>query len=321
MKGACRMSPRRSLLTVVVLGLAATGCGYIVPPISFDTPTPAIKSQGWSGIVTNVADASGALHVDLSIVNNTNDWSAMDIAASKAKVTTADGKSNDCGTVFVGTAVFVNDGGWYLPPGFVMKGYTGGSVAKPATQLLYVECAGVSKAAGEKVAISYSYTVGPFNYYVPSQVVQGTLNLDLDKVATDTKYPVAATVAGLVISKSDALIDGINKCTLQLTGAKRTDTGFEFSWETKNPTSYPVYLHIGNPPVIGSDGIMYGFYESPHLATAPITPSAAGGVAGDATWTTTVAAPKDVAGFYVLVPVESQQQKFFVDHVLDITDK
>ena len=28
-----------------------------------------------------------------------------------------------------------------------------------------------------------------------------------------------------------------------------------------------------------------------------------------------------VTGFYILVPVETKQQKYFVDHVVDITDK
>jgi hypothetical protein len=90
----------------------------------------------------------------------------------------------------------------------------------------------------------------------------------------------------------------------------------EFAWDSTNPTNYPAYVHIGQPPVIGSDGVLYGFYESPHLVDAPITPSK-----GDATWTTTVAVPKDLSGSYLLVPVETQQQKYFVDHVLDITDK
>jgi len=68
--------------------------------------------------------------------------------------------------------------------------------------------------------------------------------------------------------------------------------------------------------VIGSDGILYGFYRSPHLSDAPITPAGL-----TATWTTTVVAPKGAAGFYMLVPVETQQQKYFVDHVVDISDK
>jgi hypothetical protein len=34
-----------------------------------------------------------------------------------------------------------------------------------------------------------------------------------------------------------------------------------------------------------------------------------------------VSAPKDVPGFHILRPVETQQEKYFVDHVLDITDQ
>jgi hypothetical protein len=321
MKGDCTMSVRRTLAAVIVLGFAVTGCDYIVPPISFDTPTPAIKSQGWAAIVTNVTEASGALHVDLSIQNNTNDWSAVNVAASKASVTESSGKQSNCDKVFVGTSVFVNNGGWYLPAGFVMSGYTGGSADAPVTQALFVECAGVAKAPGEKLSVSFSYITGPWNYYVPSQGVNGTFNLDLDKIVTDTKYPVAATVAATVINKSDAAVEGINHCIVQLTGVARTDIGFEFAWKNENPGKYPTYLHIGNPPVIGSDGIMYGFYEAPNLADAPITPNADNGVNGEAEWTTDVAVPKDVTGFYILLPEESQQSKFFIDHVIDITDK
>jgi membrane associated rhomboid family serine protease len=54
------------------------------------------------------------------------------------------------------------------------------------------------------------------------------------------------------------VIDAINKCTVQLTDAKRTDAGFEFGWASTNPSQYPAYVHIGQPPVIGADGVMYG---------------------------------------------------------------
>ena len=317
MKGDYSMSLRKTLAALIVLGLAVTGCDYIVPPIDFSTPTPAGTSQGWAAIVTNVADANGSLHVDLSLRNNTNDWSAMNVAASNASVTDATGKSSSCATVFVGTSVFVNDGGWYLPPGFLIKGYTAGSAAKPVAQLLYVECAGVTKSPGEKLAINYTYTVGAFNYYSAPQKFRGTLNLDLDKVVSDAKYPVAEKVASLTIDSPGKGIAAINKCTIRLTAVKRTDTGFEFSWDNTNPSNDVAFVHIGKPPVIGADGILYGFYQSPHLAEAPITPANG----GTSTWTTTVAAPKDVSGYYILVPVETQQNKYFVGHAVDITDK
>jgi hypothetical protein len=317
MKGDHRMRVPRTLAAVVAMSLAVTGCDYIVPPIDNSTATPVLSGEGWGAIVTGVSEANGALHVDLSLRNDTGDWSAMNVAASRAEVTDGSGKTSSCSTAFVGTSVFVNDGGWFLPPGFVMKGYTGGTIAEPVAQLIYVECAGVGKAAGQKLTIKYTYITGPFNYYVASHKSEGTLNLDLAKVVTDTKYPVAKNVAGYEPVKPGELIGAINKCTVQLTDVKRTDTGFEFSWKSTNPGSDPAYVHIGNPPVIGSDGILYGFYRSPHLSDAPITP--AGG--GTATWTTTVVVPKDVTGFYIVLPVETQQQKYFVDHVVDITDK
>ena len=311
------MRARLALAAVMVVGLAVAGCDYIVPPIDNSTPTPVLSGQGWGAVVTGVSEVNGALHVDLSLRNDTGDWSAMNVAASSAQVTDGSGKTSGCSTVFVGTSVFVSDGGWFLPPGFIMKGYTGGSPAAPVTQLNYVECAGVAKAAGQKLEIRYTYITGPFNYYLPSQKTNGTLNLNLDKVVTDTKYPVAQKVPGYEPVKLGAEIGAINKCTVQLTDVKRTDTGFQFSWKSTNPSSDQAYIHIGIPPVIGADGIMYGFYRSPHLTEDLITP--AGG--GTATWTTAVAAPKDVTGFYILVPVETKQQKYFVDHVVDITDK
>ena len=301
-------------LAVVSAPVVANAPKYIVPPIDFGTPTPHIVDSGWAGIVTSVTDSGGALHVDLSIVNNTNQWSAMDVGATKAKVTDSTG-SHDCAKQFVGTSVFVNDAGWYLPPGFVMKGYTGGTPAKPVTQALYVECAGVAKTAGQTLSIDYEYIVGPFNYYIPSHYVAGTMKLNLDKVVTDLTYPVAEKVSTLAIAKKSDQIAGINGCTVRLVSAKRTDTGLQFEWDSFNPTGDRAYIHIGIPPVIGSDGILYGFYQSPHLSDAPITPAG-----GDAIWTTTATVPPGVTGLYLLVPVETQQQKYFVDHVLDITD-
>jgi hypothetical protein len=316
MKGAYGMSLRTSLAALAILGLSVTGCDYIVPPYEIGSPTPVIVSQGWAGKVTGVSENSGSLHVDLAIVNNTGDWSAMDVAASTATLTDSAGKNTTCSTVFVGTSVFVNNAGWFLPPGFMMKGYTGGTAATPVTQPLFVECTGAAKGSGQKLAVSYTYITGAFNYYKPNVKYNATMSLDLSTVATDIKYPIAATVPGLVLNQPSVAIVGINQCSVQLTDAKRTATGFEFSWLSTNPTDTPnLLVHIGQPPVIGADGILYGLYQSPHLTDPPVTPAK-----GTATWTTTVDVPASVGGFYLLVPVETQQNKYFVDHVIDIKD-
>jgi hypothetical protein len=314
MKGHVTMRTRTILALVGVLGLAAAGCDYIVPPPSFGTPTLEVNTTtGWSGTVIGVSENGGAVHVDLAIENKTGDWSAMDVGYTKASVVDGSGKSTDCSKVFIGTSVFVADAGWYLPDGFTMKGYT--TDATGTVQMLYAECAGVGKASAKKLHIDYRYITGAFNYYTPSTYYNTSMDLDLSKVKADVKFPVAETSAG-VIQKADVTITGINNCTVKLADIKRTDTGFTFSWESSNPTDYPAYVHIGKPPVIGNDGILYGFYQSPHLALAPITPSK-----DKATWTTTATVPADGKGFYLLVPVETKQQKYFVDHVLDISDK
>ncbi len=298
-------------LAAAILAVSLVGaCDYIVPPVEFGTPTPVVVDKGWAGIVTGVSDSGGSLHVDLSIVNNTSQWSAMDVGATTARV-----GGQSCSKAFVGTAVFVNSGGWYLPPGFVMSGYTGGTYMEPKVQKLYVECAGVAKAAGQTLSVTYEYITGPFNYYIASKPVTKTMELSLDKVVTDTKYPVAAKVPGLPMPKTGEAITGINDCTLTLTKVARTDSGLTFTWHSKNPTKDVVWVHIGNPPVIGSDGILYGFYQSPHLADPPVTPAS-----GEADWTTTASVPQSVVGLYILLPLETRQAKYFVDHVVDITN-
>ncbi|MGZ8437120.1 MAG: hypothetical protein ACXWXR_01105 [Candidatus Limnocylindrales bacterium] len=298
-------------LTLLACGLVLAACGYIVTPAEESSPTPQTAAGTWTAIATAVKQtAAGDLHVDLALRNDTGDWSAMTVASSGAvSLTTQDGKTSQCGTAFVGT------GGTSLAPGFEMRGYTGGTKAKPETQLLYVECAGAASSPGSKLAMSYTYVTGEFNYYSPAPPASGKLEVDLDKPTADLAYPVAQSIEGLIQKPSEP-IEAINKCKLTLTSAKRTATGLEFSWHTENPTAYPTYVHIGTPPVIGSDGIIYGFYESPHLADTPITP---GGEHAD--WSTTVDVPKDVTGLVILLSVEAKAQKNFVSHAVDITDK
>jgi hypothetical protein len=303
------MTARRTLALGISSALLLAGCGYIVTPADESSPTPAIQGA-WAGVATKVDAAAGGLHVDITIINATGAWSAMQATAGKpAVLTTSDGKSTDCASVFVGT------GGTYLAPGFQVRGYTAGTKAKTVTQLLYVECAGAAATPGSKLSVAYGYVTGEFNYYRPPTATGATLDIDLDKVAGDLKYPVATTVAG-VIEPADTKISAINNCTLQLTSATRTPVGIDLAWQADNPTEYPVYVHIGVPPVLGSDGVIYGFYQSPHLADTPITPAGQ-----SAHWTTKAPAPKDVTGLYILVMVESKQQKNFVSHAIDITDK
>ena len=75
-------------------------------------------------------------------------------------------------------------------------------------------------------------------------------------------------------------------------------------------------VHIGNPPVIGEDGVLYGYYETPDIVDVPITPAG-----NKAQWTTKVAVPNDVAGFYIMLSVESGKARLFANYAIDITGK
>jgi hypothetical protein len=302
---------KKLLIPIVICALMSLACAYIVVPADLLVTPTSVASKGWSAIATNLSTSgTGDLHIDLAIKNNTQDWSAMQANAGKpAILTTHDGKRTNCDTVFVGT------GGTSLAPGFQMRGYTGGTKQATKIQLLYVECKGAVTSPGSKLSIGYSYVTGPYDLHVPAVPVNETMVLDLDQVANDVKYPVDTPAAGLIEKVGDK-INAINSFTLTLTEVQRTDTGLELQWQDYNPSDYANYVHIGTPPVIGADGIIYGLYEDPSIADATIALSKA-----TAEWTTTVAVPGNVTGLYVLLSVETRQSKYFVSHVVDITDK
>jgi hypothetical protein len=101
---------------------------------------------------------------------------------------------------------------------------------------------------------------------------------------------------------------------LTLANIERTSEGFRFDWKTANPGEYPSYVHIGNPPVIGADGIIYGIYEIPDLASVPITPAG-----GEAEWVTEVAAPQEVNNLIMLLSAESGKQRLYANYAIDLS--
>lgn len=305
------MVMKKALWPILACASLSLACAYIVVPADLLVTPTSVASKGWGLIVTGIETSpSGDLHIDLAVRNDTQDWSAMQADPGKpALLTSASGKRTNCDTVSVGT------GGTSLAPGFQMRGYTAGTKQAPELQLLFVECKGGEVSSGSKLSVPYSYVTGPYDLHVPSVPVSGTLETNLDQVSQAMQYPVAATVPGLIEKIGDK-INAINSFTLTLTSVKRTDTGLELNWQDYNPSDYPNYVHIGTPPVIGADGIIYGAYEDPSIADATIALSK-----GTADWTTKVAAPSDAKGLYVLVSVETKQSKYFVSHVVDITDQ
>ncbi len=303
------MNITKTVVAVLACSLLLCACDYIVLPEELSTQPGA--SRGWTAIVANVGKSdTGDLHIDITLRNDTGDWSAMQAATDRPTVLTSGGKSTTCDSVFVTT------GGNRIPPGFQMRGYTVGTKAESKIQLLYVECKGASAAPGSRLSLDYSYYNGELNFYdQEANRANGKLDLSLDQVVKDLKYPIAVPVDGLV-QKPGAKITAINDCILTLTQVTRRDNGFEFKWQTSNPGEYPTYVRIGNPPVIGAEGIIYGYYESPHLASAPMT-----GAGKTAEWTTYVIVPKDAKGLYVIPSVESKQQRHFLWYAIDITDK
>lgn len=305
------MTIKKALIPILACALLLGACGYIVLPDDLDASASA-ASQGWSAVATNVGKSeSGDLHIDLTLRNETADWSAMLAAANKPAVfTDGDGKTTNCDTVFVST------GGHRLAPGFQMRGFTAGTKAEPKTQLIYVECKGAETTPKAKLSLDYSYVTGEYNYYYPeANKVDATLEVDLDQLTPDLNYPLIVPGEGLT-QKPGAEIIAINDVILTLTALNRTDKGLQFNWQTSNPGEYPSYVHIGNPPVIGADGILYGFYETPDIVSVPIT-----GAGATAEWTTEVAVPPKVKGLYLMLSVESKKQRLFVYYAIDITDK
>lgn len=308
-QGRKKMSTKRTLIPILVCALLTCACGYIVLPDDCE----GLRATGsWGAVATNVGTADdGALHIDLAIRNDTGDWSAMQaVEDTPAVLTTGDGQTTNC------DVVFVSSGGHRLAPGFQMRGFIGGTRAEPEIQMIYVECSDTEAAAGSKLSIDYSYVTGQYNYYEPDAGrTDGKLEVSLDEVAADLTYPIAEPIEGL-IQNSDAEITAINDVVLTLTDVERTDTGLQFTWQTSNPGEYPTYVHVGSPPVIGEDGILYGFYETPDLVSVPITPAG-----GTTEWTTEVAVPQDAAGLYILLSAESGKQRLYANYAVDITDR
>jgi hypothetical protein len=290
-------------------------CVYIVLPEGLEAPQEAVEGAElkiWNAVATNVGTSDGGdLHIDLTIQNNTGEWSTMQaVADTPAVLTTGDGKTINCDTVFVGT------GGHRLAPGFQMRGYTTGKKAELETQLLYVECKGAVAAPDSKLTIEYVSFSGDLDDYAPElNKTEGTLEINLDEVVTDLTYPIASEVDGLIQDEGIS-ITGLSDTVVTLLDAARTDTGFQFKWQNFNPTKFPLKTHIGTPPVIGSDGVIYGLYESLDIVPIPITPANE-----KMEWSTEVVVPQDVKGFYILLGVESKGPRKYVFYVLDISDK
>jgi hypothetical protein len=309
------MTVRKILIPALLAHvLFSFACVYIVLPEGLETPevVEGAESRVWNAVVTNVGQSdAGDLHVDITIRNDTGDWSTMQAVPDKpAVLTVGDGTTSNCDTVFIST------GGHRLAPGFQMRGYTGGKKDDLQTQLLYVECKGASIDAGSSLSIEYVSFGGDLDEYDPElNKTDGTLQLNLDEIVTDLTYPIASPVEGLV-QKTDISVTALSDNVITLLDVQRTDTGFQFNWQNFNPTKFPLKTHIGTPPVIGSDGILYGFYESLDIVPIPITPANE-----NMQWSTEVAVPGDVTGFYILLGVESKKPRTYVFYVVDISDK
>ena len=298
---------------LLVYMLVSLACAYIVLPEGLEQSSSAYGSnKGWAGIVTNVGQsAAGDLHIDLAIRNDTGLWSTMRALDGKpAILTAADGKTTSCATVFVGT------GGHRLSPGFQTRGYVTDASGQPETQLLYVECAGAAAAAGAKLTIDYVRFDGDLDYYIEveeTNKVAGKLVLNLDDVVVDLTYPIGEPLEDLIQDAGIEMI-ALSENVVTLADVQRTDAGLQFTWQNFNPSKFALKTHIGIPPVIGADGIIYGVYETLDMADVPLTPAQ-----GAVTWATEVAVPADVKGCYILLSVESKKPRTYVNYVLDIT--
>lgn len=305
---------RLPVLILLISTLFTFACVYIVLPEGVEAPGSGDGdgSGVWSAIVTSVGQSdAGDLHIDITLRNDSGDWSTMQAVEGKpAVLTTGDGKTVNCDTVFIGT------GGHRFAPGFQLRGYTTGKKANPQLQTLYVECKGASASTGSTLAINYESFNGILDDYDPElNKFEGVLELNLDEIVTDLTYPIADSVDDITRNPGEGIV-GLSENVVTLLEVRRTNSGFEFGWQNFNPTRFPLKTHIGTPPVIGSDGIIYGVYETLDIVEIPLTPPN-----GNAEWTTTVAVPNDANGFYILLSVESNKPRTYINYLVDVSGK
>ncbi len=273
------------------------------PPGEGQSAAPA--GQGWALIPLNIAtSAEGDLHVDLAARNDTGQWSVMKAQDKPATLKTSSGKEIQCDTVKV------SSGGHYIPPAFQFRGYT---LKDGKTQLLSVECKGADPY-GAKIIVPYTYVTGKYDYYAQEKgKAEGLLEADLGKVQATLTYPAATPDAGKAQALSEA-IPSLNDTTLTNEGAARTDDAIKFKWKVTNPGEYDTKVHIGEPPVLGADGIIYGARVSPDIVDQPFA-TAKGGAAFE----TTVKVPKDVSGLFLLLSVEQERERLFGNYLVDLS--
>lgn len=303
------MRNKRALLLLLACSVMMFACEYIVVPEEEAGGLSWGEDRGWKAEVLQVGQTgAGGLQIELAIENRSGEWSKM--WATGTAVLMSGGSRVEC------DATAVSSGGHRLAPGFRMRGYIGGKKMEQTERLVAVVCEGAQASPGAKLTIPYSYVKGQYNYYEQDKnKVDTSMEVNLDQVTPDLKYPVAEELAGLTQDPGMEIL-ALNDVVLVLKGIERTETGLKFTWGTTNPGEYPTYVHIGNPPVIGADGILYGFYETPDIVTAPIT---RGG--GTAEWFTEVAIPNNLHGMYILLSVESGKQRLFANYALDITQE
>src|SRR5215510_7872711 len=72
------------ILALLICSFFTFACVYIVLPEGLEVPQDAGDSESkiWNAVVTNVSESdAGDLHIDITIRNETGDWSAMNAAA------------------------------------------------------------------------------------------------------------------------------------------------------------------------------------------------------------------------------------------------
>jgi len=139
------------------------------------------------------------------------------------------------------------------------------------------------------------------------------MEVNLGEITTNLSFPVGEPVDEVILA-ADTKITAFNNVTLVPAGVGRIGPPLLLTWSTENPGNHAAYVHVGSPPVISDDGIFYGYYESPDIASAPITPAG-----GSVEWTTRGWGPRGRDRLIVLPSVESKQQRLLVNYALDVS--